>query len=135
MRLPGDVAVTQDDYVSVDLMAANRDTAAFGPDAAAYNPHRAVPKGLQPYGISFGAGAHACIGINMAAGALARPDTDPATHQYGTVTLIIRALLDADARPDPDDPAVVDASTVRNNWQRYPVLLGARQAGPGHAHP
>ena len=125
LRLPNDVAAAQEDYVSVDLMAANRDTSVFGPDAASYNPHRAVPKGLQPYGISFGMGAHACIGINMAAGALPRPGTDPAAHQYGTVTLIIRALLDAGARPDPHDPAVVDTSTVRNNWQRYPVLLGA----------
>jgi cytochrome P450 len=126
MHLPGGEAATPDDYVSVDLLTANKDVKVFGADAAGYNPHREVPRGAQPYGLSFGMGAHACIGLNMAAGALPRPDTDPRTHQYGTVVLIIKALLDADARPDPDDPAIVDTSNIRRNWARYPVLLGRR---------
>ena len=60
----------------------------------------------------------------MAVGAQPRPDTDPDNHQYGTVPLIIFALLQANARRDPDDKGVVDTSTIRNNWLRYPVLLG-----------
>jgi hypothetical protein len=60
----------------------------------------------------------------MAVGVQPRPDTDPDTHQYGTVPLIIHALLRANARRDPDDQGVVDTSTIRNNWLRYPVLLG-----------
>jgi cytochrome P450 len=124
MHLPSGVDATPEDYVSVDLMSANRDTSIFGADAASYNPKRDVPKNIQPYGISFGLGAHACIGLNMAAGVLPRAETDPATHQYGTVTLIIHALLQANARRDPDDKGVVDTSTIRNNWLKYPVLLG-----------
>jgi cytochrome P450 len=124
MNLPTGSEVTPADYVSVDLMSANRDAAIFGPDAASYNPMREIPKTAQPYGISFGVGAHACIGLNMAAGVLPRADTDPQTHQYGTVTLIIHALLQANARRDPADPGIVDTSTVRNNWMKYPVLLG-----------
>lgn len=124
VHLPTGADVTPEDYVSVDLMSANRDTSVFGADAAAYNPRREIPKSIQPYGISFGLGAHACIGLNMAAGALPRPDTDPAAHQYGTVTLIIHALLQANARPDPAEPGIVDTSTIRNNWMKYPVLLG-----------
>jgi cytochrome P450 len=124
MHLPTGGEVTPADYVSVDLMSANRDAAIFGPDAASYNPMREIPKSAQPYGISFGVGAHACIGLNMAAGVLPRADTDPQTHQYGTVTLIIHALLQANARRDPADPGIVDTSTVRNNWMKYPVLLG-----------
>jgi len=124
MHLPTGTEVTPADYVSVDLMSANRDVAIFGPDAASYNPKREIPKSAQPYGISFGVGAHACIGLNMAAGVLPRADTDPQAHQYGTVTLIIHALLQANARRDPADPGIVDTSTVRNNWMKYPVLLG-----------
>ena len=60
----------------------------------------------------------------MAAGVLPRPDTDPATHQYGTLTLIIHTLMQANARRDPRDPGVIDTSTVRHNWLRYPLLLG-----------
>ena len=124
MHIPTGTEVTPADYVSVDLMSANRDVAIFGPDAASYNPKREIPKSAQPYGISFGVGAHACIGLNMAAGVLPRADTDPQAHQYGTVTLIIHALLQANARRDPADPGIVDTSTVRNNWMKYPVLLG-----------
>ena len=124
VHLPTGIAVSPEDYVSVDLMAANRDTGVFGPGAAGYDPRREMQKGLPAYGMSFGLGAHACIGINMAVGVNPRPDTDPASHQYGTVPLIIHALLKAGARRDPGDPGVVDTSTIRNNWLRYPVLLG-----------
>jgi cytochrome P450 len=124
VTLPTGTPATPDDYISVDLMAANRDCAVFGADAAAYDPVRKVEKSQPPYGISFGLGAHACIGLNMAVGVQPRADTDPDKHQYGTVPLIIHALLQAKARRDPNDPGVVDTSTIRNNWLRYPVLLG-----------
>jgi len=124
VTLPGGAGAAPADYISVDLMAANRDVAVFGDDAAAYNPQRMIQKGQPPYGISFGLGAHACIGLNMAVGVQPKADTDPDKHQYGTVTLIIHALLQANARRDPDDPGVVDTSTIRNNWLRYPVRLG-----------
>lgn len=124
MHLPTGADATPNDYVSIDLMKANRDTDIFGPDATDYNPHREVQKGTPPYGLSFGIGMHSCLGLNLAAGALAKPSTDPAEHQFGTVTLIAQALLAHNARPDPDNPGMVDRSTVRNNWGKYPILLG-----------
>ena len=124
VHLPSGEDASEDDYVNIDLMAANRDTSVFGADAADYNPHRKVPKNMGLYGLSFGMGMHSCIGINLAAGLLPRSNTDPAAHQYGIVTLIARALLDHNVRPDPDDPAVQDTSTVRLHWAKYPVLLG-----------
>ncbi len=124
VTLPTGASATTNDYISVDLMSANRDCAVFGADATAYNPLRKVEKSQPAYGISFGLGAHACIGLNMAVGVQPKADTDPDKHQYGTVPLIIHALLQAKARRDPNDPGVVDTSTIRNNWLRYPVLLG-----------
>lgn len=124
VHLPAGGDATPSDLVSIDLMKANRDTEVFGPDAADYNPHRVPPKGITPYGLSFGMGMHSCLGLNLAAGVLPRADTDPKDHQYGTVTLIAQALLKHKARPDPDNPGVVDRSTVRNNWAKYPILLG-----------
>ena len=128
VRLPTGVEAVPEDYVSVDLMSANRDTSVFGAEAAAYDPERKVDKSLPPYGISFGLGAHACIGLNMAVGVQARADTDPDQHQYGTVPLIIHALLQAGGRRDPDHAGVVDTSTIRNNWLKYPLLLGQDRA-------
>jgi len=123
VTLPTGASAVPEDYISVDLMSANRDCTVFGADAVTYNPLRKVEKSQPPYGISFGLGAHACIGLNMAVGVQPRADTDPDKHQYGTVPLIIHALLQANARRDPHDPGVVDTSTIRNNWLRYPVLL------------
>ena len=124
VHLPGGQDVGTDDLISIDLMAANRDTAIFGDDAAEYNPHRPAPRGASPYGLSFGMGMHSCIGLNLAAGMLPRADTAPGPHQLGTVTLIAKALVEHGARPDPAQPGVVDRSTLRNNWSSYPILLG-----------
>ena len=68
-------------------------------------------------------GAHACLGRNLAAGVVPSGDTDPDNHHYGTITLILRALLAHDARPDPDDLPRMDTTSTRPNWGYYPVLL------------
>ncbi len=125
VHLPTGQDATPEDAISVDLMAANRDTSIFGADAAEYNPHRPAPRGAGPYGLSFGMGMHSCIGLNLAAGMLPRPDTKAQEHQLGTVTLIMRALLSHGARPDPEHAGVVDHSTIRHNWSSYPILLNA----------
>ncbi len=124
MQLSTGQDVGEEDLISVDLMAANRDKSVFGDDAAEFNPHRELPKGVNPYGISFGMGMHACIGINLAAGMLPRGNPDPDEHQYGIVTLIAKELLENNVRHDPNDPPVQDTSTVRNHFAKYPVLLG-----------
>ena len=124
VHLPGGHEAGPQDLISVDLMSANRDPSVFGPDAGTYNPHRPPPAGASPYGLSFGLGMHSCISLNLAAGLLPRPDTDPRTQQWGSVTLIAHELLSCGARPDPQCPGVVDRSTVRNNWATYPILLG-----------
>ena len=123
MHLPSGDDVTPDDLVSVDLMAANRDTTIFGDDAAHYNPHRSAPRGASPYGLSFGIGMHSCIGLTLAAGSLPREGATAREHHLGTVSLIARTLVQHGARPDPQNPGVVDRSTIRNNWSSYPILL------------
>ena len=123
VHLPSGQDVTPDDLISVDLMAANRDTSIFGADAADYNPHRAAPRGASPYGLSFGIGMHSCLGLTLAAGSLPRGGEDAREHHLGTVSLIARTLMQHGARPDPANPGVVDRSTIRNNWSTYPILL------------
>ena len=54
-------------------LAVNRDRAVFGDDAGEFDPHRTLPDGVPPYGLSFGSGMHACIGQDLAAG-LVRAD-------------------------------------------------------------
>jgi hypothetical protein len=43
---------------------------------------------------------------------------------FGTVTLMLDALLRAGARPDPADPPLPDPHSSRRTFARYPVLLG-----------
>ena len=115
--------MNEKDTIIVDLMSANRDESIFGNDAESHNPNRDLPKGVPPYGLSFGKGMHACIGLNLAAGALPKENSDSETHQYGIITLTAKKLIEFGASPDPDNPGIVDNSTIRNNWSSYPILF------------
>jgi cytochrome P450 len=125
LTLVGGENVAGDDRVVIHLGEANRDAEIFGATAGDFNPYRETPKGVPPFGLSFGSGMHACLGRNLAAGALVQPGAkiDPNNHQYGTVTLIAQALLRNGAALDPNDPATLDTRTERITWGRYPVLL------------
>lgn len=118
------IDVPTDTRVNVDLQQANRDTTVFGADADLFNPHRSSAAKVPPYGLSFGLGMHACLGLNLAAGALPKPDTDPADHHYGTIAMIVRTLLAHHARPEPGSPPSKDTTTARDIWATYPVTLG-----------
>jgi cytochrome P450 len=110
--------------VVIDLLAVNRDPSVFGDDAEVFDPHRPLPPGVPPYGLSFGSGMHACIGQVLAAGLLARDGSVADDQLFGLVPEAVQALFDAGARPDPDDPPEMDESTTRPYFGRYPVLLG-----------
>jgi cytochrome P450 len=123
--LPGGVHVPTGARLTIDLMAVNRDPDAFGVTADAFDPHRELPAGVAPWGMSFGLGMHACIGQDLAAGLdpMGRPPDDD--HLYGLVPVAIRALLDAGGRPDPGDPPTLDPDSSRGYWGRYPVVFPA----------
>ncbi len=131
MRKPaGDVTLPSgdhpqaDDRVVISLGEANRDAEIFGATAGEFNPHRDLPKGVQPYGLSFGNGMHACLGRNLAAGQISPDGKIADDHNFGTVTLIVNTLLKHGARQDPSDPPQKDTKTARDTWGYYPVLLG-----------
>ncbi|MGA1075719.1 MAG: cytochrome P450 [Ilumatobacteraceae bacterium] len=111
--------------VVIDLLSVNRDPSVFGDDAESFDPHRTLPDGVPPYGLSFGSGMHACIGQDLAAGLLAGHDDVLDDHLFGLVPRAVQALFDAGARPDPNDPPEMDESTTRPYFGRYPVLLGS----------
>jgi cytochrome P450 len=118
--------VAAGDKVVIDLMAANRDPSAFGPEADRFDPHRRPAPGAAPWGLSFGLGMHACIGQELAAGLDPAVTGDGEEHLHGLVPVAVRAVLDAGARPDPADPARLDPESARGYWAAYPVLLGRR---------
>ena len=122
--------------VVIDLMAVNRDPSAFGPDADRFDPRRQIdPEVAAPFGLSFGHGMHACIGQELATGVWRSFDDVAEQEQFGLVSVAVQAMIDAGARPDPDDPPAMDSSTLRPYWARYPVLFSTPATGrsPGEA--
>ncbi len=124
VELRGGTHIPQGAKVIIDLLSINRDVSVFGPGADRFDPHRVMPEGIPPWGLSFGSGMHACIGQDLAAGLLLQSEDAAEGHLFGLVPQAVQALFDAGARPDPDDPAEMDESTTRPYFGRYPVLLG-----------
>ena len=117
--------VPQGDKVVVDLQTANRDTSVFGEDAGEFNPLRTIQGRISPAGMSFGGGMHVCLGMNLVAGTVLRDGESPKpdNHQFGTITLIIKELIERGMRPNPDQaPQKIEASE-RDVWAIYPVLF------------
>ena len=96
-RLSDGTEIEAGDHVIIELETANRDADVFGSDADVFNPLRARPPGRNPSGLSFGLGMHVCIGLNLVAGTIVRDGQalDETTHQYGSMTVILRELIAA----------------------------------------
>ncbi len=124
IELSNGVRIRQGDKVEIDLNAANREPSVFGENPELFNPNRELPPGVWRWGLSFGLGMHACIGQDLAAGMDALGGVDDADHLYGLVPVAVHAVLRADGRPDPTNPAQLDANNTRNYWGIYPVGFG-----------
>lgn len=113
-------------HVYLDTAAANRDPAAYGPNAERFDPDRITEPGIPAYGTSFGGGIHLCIGRTLAVGLPQRPgETPDADHLYGFVPYMVRAALRHGVAPHPTLPPVPDPGTRRwTRWVSYPVQLG-----------
>lgn len=115
--------------VVIDLAAVNRDPEVFGPDAADFNPRRELPAGVGPFGLSFAAGIHVCIGQDLAAGVVpGREAPEPEDHLFGLVPGAVQYMFNQNVRRDPEHPPQRDAHTSRPYWGTYPALLGCGRA-------
>ena len=104
-----------------DMTQANRDPSVFGSEADQFNPYRTTPGDVFPWGLSFGAGIHACIGQELAAGQVQDAAGPPPDHLFGTVTRLVYQLFQAGLQPDPDRPPSLATHTKRYEWGVYPV--------------
>ena len=130
VTLRSGVAIPEGATVVLDLTAANQDESVWGPTASQFDPDRAVPAGMVPWGNSFGGGVHACIGMELDGGIEPTNADDPASeHLMGTVALLVEAVMAGGVRLDPDHPPVPDTSTTRVNWSHYPVLFTPSRTG------
>lgn len=123
LHLADGTAVTPEDRIEIDLWTANRSPDIYGADAHQFNPERTVAAGHELFGLTFGTGVHTCLGRDLDGGLVPRAGTDPANHQYGIITLLARALLEAGACPNPAQPPVRATHTARPNWGTYQVTF------------
>lgn len=121
------ISVREGDLVEFDLMSANRDPEVFGATADSFDPNRALPPGIPLWGNSFGGGIHTCIGMELDGGV--RPEENQGTPLYGTVAIMLRALIDAGFVPDPDRPPEPLASSTRAHHGSYWITVNPH----GHA--
>ena len=104
--------IEKDQLVFLDVIAANRDPAIFGPTADAFDPFRQLPAGVAGWGLGFGAGIHVCMGQNLAGG------TDAL---LGILAILLSILLPYAPALDPADPPRIATTTTRRTWETYPV--------------
>ncbi len=131
VALPSGQSVGDGDKVVVDMRAANTDPAVFGADATQFNPYRSLPRGVQPFGLTFGGGIHACPGQDLDGGTVPKPELHGASgaaleeHLFGAVFLLVESLRGLGARRDTVRPPERDARTERSNWGQYFVVFNA----------
>jgi len=109
--------------VVIDLVAINTDPEIFGPDATSFNPRRELPDDVPLHGLSFGHGAHACIGQELAAGVFSGAGDGTGAAQWGLATVAVQAALERGVDRDPDHAPETDRRTARPYWSRYPVVF------------
>ena len=108
----------------MEWVKANRDTELFGQDAAGFNPNRATPAdGTPRYGVGFGIGEHQCYGLRVVVGN---------DGKGGAHVMLLKKLMDAGVRPDPDNPPVglekdMDKFEVEDipRYTSYPAVFDA----------
>jgi cytochrome P450 len=115
--------VAEGERVALCFVPANRQADVFGDDADTFNPHRgASSAGARPWGLTFGGGAHVCVGRPLVTGLAKRDGAQPTE---GTMLRILRALYTAGVELDPDDPPTPVESSHHDTYARMPVLLSA----------
>ena len=123
VKLSDGILLNEGTEVTLDLMAANRDYEIFGKKSDNYNPYREVPEGVPRWGMSFGAGMHACVGAELDGGLEIDPDRPPSETLFGTVAIMAHALLSAGGRRDPNNPPQLDPNSERKHFSAYPVIF------------
>lgn len=129
MHLPDGHDAVEDEFVTIDLTKANRNTDLFGDDAERFNPHRELTGRTPLHGLSFGGGAHSCLGKMLAVGVqITDRNKDEEETEFGTIHMVLHALLKHGIDRDPNRPIEIDESTTRRHFITLPFILNPELA-------
>jgi cytochrome P450 len=124
MDLPDGHHAEQDEYVTMDLTKINRSAELFGDDPEAFDPNRELAENMPLHGLSFGGGAHVCLGKLLAVGVkITDENKDAEETEIGTIALVTRELLRLGIARDPDRAAEIDESTDRRHFKTLPFIF------------
>ena len=115
--------ISNDEYLYVDIFAANRDRSVFGEDADLFNPHRDPPERSRPFGLSFGAGPHMCIGRSLASGGFTADGAASEDEPIGVVPCLLHEFLAAGIALDDHNPPRLQENTLRHEFVEFPVTF------------
>lgn len=113
LTLSSGVSIRAGQTIAVEIAEASVDLAAYGPDAAVFNPHRKVSGGVYPYGLAFGSGAHMCQGLPVVIGA---------EGIDGILVHVLKAFYEAGVRRDLDLPNKRQEG-FRDSYTSYPIAF------------
>lgn len=106
VELPSGMTIPTEALVVIRNGPPAVEAAAFGPDAAQFNPDRPVVSGVARHGFAFGAGPHMCFGTPIVMGA---------NGLDGSLMYLLRVLMRAGVAPDPEGPHV-DVAVTRGRF-------------------
>jgi cytochrome P450 len=113
------ITVHPGQVLGADVREGNRDTAAYGPTAAEFDPRRELHKETPASGFTFGGGRHMCIGRPLALGNYGGRNED---EMDGILVRMLKGLYAAGVTPDADRPAA-KADSIHDRYERYPVVF------------
>lgn len=117
VRLASGREIKEGESVALLLIPANMSKERFGEDADKFNPHRDVGD-LTPWGLSFGAGAHACPGRPLVVG---NRSMKAKTAIDGSLVSLARHLYRAGMTLDENKEPVPETSTHYSVFKEIPV--------------
>lgn len=107
--------------IALFFSAANRDATLYGDDVDHFNPLRPFSRKPPPWGLTFGSGAHTCIGRALVTGLSHRFDDADPTH--GTIVGVLQALYQAGAALDPDQTPRRNTDSYHDAFASMPIVL------------
>jgi cytochrome P450 len=112
--------ITEGEMVALFAPPANQDEALFGPDAKSFNLYRETPPGMLPWGLTFGAGAHMCLGRSLVTGLQGRRGE---VGTEGTMVKILKVLYAYGVELDPDRRPRRTTVSYHDAYSTVPIIL------------
>lgn len=121
VEIPNFKKIAAGTTVGIYVKHANLSPAIFGANAAEFNPLRIVRAKTRRSGLTFGGGAHLCLGRELATGTPETPTDENVL--YGQAALLVHALLEKGIKPHPAKSLADLNPFERDVYTSYPVIF------------